>query len=127
MAEKKITQREMQNRIRNYAIEKMGDASIFAAGLVVGPSGERALMVPGEAVGVPNKDFWVTVKLVVRAFTDTETRAAYDGFEAADQWKEETELKAAEEKQKEEEKARKKRLSDAKRAAKKTPSEKAAE
>ena len=127
MAEEKITQREMQNRIRNVCIEKMQEAEIFANGLVVGPSGERALLIPGEMVGTPNKDFWVTVKLVVRAFTDTDTRPSYDGFEAAEQWQEEVSLKASEQKQKEEEKARKKRRADAKQAAKKTPSEIAAE
>ena len=95
----KMKKTEIQEMVRKKAMEKLSTCKDFSDALEVAKN-TYAMKIAGEEIGIENKDFWVTVKLTVKQFEDTETKEAFDA-------ETENQLYLMEEKKKEEEKMQK--------------------
>ena len=117
----KMKKSEIQELVRNKAFEKLSVCEPFAQSLEVAKN-TYAMKIEGEEIGIENKDFWVTIKLTVKQFEDTETKEAFDAETEAQLYQQEEKQKADEKAQKavekEKEKERKKKQKELDRLTK---------
>ena len=100
-----MTMKQKQDVLRNAAFDKLNAGHALDEPILVGAN-EYAVRIDGSIIGLENQDCWVTVKLTVKNFIDSETREAYDALTEAEVYTGELEQKAKRERKAAESKAR---------------------
>lgn len=113
----KLTMKQKQDIIRRKAIDLLNQEGKLNEALLVGAN-EYAVAIDGSAIGLENQDCWVTIKLTVKNFVDTDTKEAYNGYDEADVYKNEVEEKMRIAAEKKAEKDKKAAAAKARREAK---------
>lgn len=117
-----MTMKQKQDVLRNVAFDKLNEGHALDEPILVGAN-EYAVCIDGSIIGLENQDCWVTVKLTVKNFIDSETREAYDALTEAEVYTGELEQKAKEAAAKKAERERKAAESKARREARKAKKE----
>lgn len=118
----KMTMKQKQDVLRNAAFDKLNAGHALDEPILVGAN-EYAVRIDGSIIGLENQDCWVTVKLTVKNFIDSETREVYDALTEAEVYTGELEQKAKEAAAKKAERERKAAESKARREAREAKEE----
>lgn len=117
-----MTMKQKQDVLRSATFDKLNAGHALDEPILVGAN-EYAVRIDGSIIGLENQDCWVTVKLTVKNFIDSETREAYDALTEAEVYTGELEQKAKEAAAKKAERERKAAESKARREARKAKKE----